>query len=142
MPNHSNRCLQLLHVLCGAGVQSIGDGRLLGATVTTKGPLHDMLGTHAPVDFHHAVAASQDIDEAVQQLLKWGMNAQLLFDVHVRFDDRPHTQLLKVFTDHNQTRTCRKFDDCLRADDSFCEWPMRLRSSSQKKSSAAYSGNL
>ena len=63
------RVLQLRHIFCGAGIQSLLYHRLLGAGRASEGPLQAWVCSQAGIDFYQPVGSGQQADPGIIELV-------------------------------------------------------------------------
>src|SRR5262245_16040586 len=105
-----DRFTHLCDVLRTTRIECGADRRLISAAVTSERMLHCLVRSHASIDLDYSLASGKDVDQTIEQLLKWSMLVHLLFDLDLSADFRPDAHLLKAYSPRNKACTGRKFD--------------------------------
>jgi len=61
----------------GKGIKHAGDGRLVGAALTSPSSRQGQIGPHPGIDLMHCATAGQNANEHIQQFVRWGMSEGL-----------------------------------------------------------------
>jgi hypothetical protein len=100
----------LSDVLYATSIECPADRRLVGAAITSESALDSFVRSHESIGFDDPLAAGQDVNQTVEQLLEWSMFVYLLFDLDPRANFRPDSHLLKAYSPRNKACTGREFD--------------------------------